>query len=93
MSRPLLTMRSFRQPVAARGNGFGLFPWLPRHTDLPLIATGCNHGAPHRLHPALSARATHTTCRASPCACSFWDLHRRWERQRERCGEMPAAYY
>jgi hypothetical protein len=41
-----LTMRSFRQLVATDGNGFGLFLpffWL---SDLPLVAAGCNHGAP-----------------------------------------------
>ena len=43
---PLLTMRCARQPVAADGNGFGLALPFPRPFDLPLIATGCNHGAP-----------------------------------------------
>jgi hypothetical protein len=43
---PLLTMRSFRQLVATHGNGFGLFLRLPRLSDLRLIATYCNHGAP-----------------------------------------------
>ena len=41
-----LTMRSKRQLVATGGKGFGLFWRLPRRFDLPLIATGCNHGAP-----------------------------------------------
>jgi hypothetical protein len=41
-----------RQPVATDGNGFGLLSALPRPSDLPLIATSCNHGAPERLHPA-----------------------------------------
>jgi len=35
-----------RQPVAKDGNGFGLFSALPPPSDLPLIATSCNHGAP-----------------------------------------------
>jgi hypothetical protein len=39
-------MERLRQLVAAHGNGFGLFSALPRSVDLPLIATGCNHGAP-----------------------------------------------
>jgi hypothetical protein len=43
---PLFTMRSDRQPLATHGNGFGLFPQLPRRTNLPPIATGCIHGAP-----------------------------------------------
>jgi hypothetical protein len=34
------------QPVAARGNGFGLFLPFRDRVDLPLVATGCNHGAP-----------------------------------------------
>jgi hypothetical protein len=34
------------QPVAAGGSGFGLFPPVQRSVDLPLIATGCNRGAP-----------------------------------------------
>jgi hypothetical protein len=42
--RPLLTIRSFRQPVGTDGNGFGLFPPLSRSVDLRLIASGCNHG-------------------------------------------------
>src|SRR5207248_4949287 len=29
-----------------------------RLRDLPPLATGCNHGAPERLHPALSRLAT-----------------------------------
>src|SRR5438093_11926699 len=33
-----------RQPVATDGNGFGLFSALSRPSDLPLIATSCNHG-------------------------------------------------
>ena len=44
--RPLLTMERLRQPVAAGGNGFGLFSRFQRAVDLPLIAAGCNHGAP-----------------------------------------------
>jgi hypothetical protein len=36
---------------ATAGNGFGLFSALPGPSDLPLIATSCNHGAPQRLHP------------------------------------------
>jgi hypothetical protein len=35
-----------RQLVATAGNGFGLFSARPRPSDLPLIATSCNHGAP-----------------------------------------------
>src|SRR6266480_2006312 len=30
----------------SRWQRFGLFSALPRSRDLPLIATGCNHGAP-----------------------------------------------
>ena len=47
----VLTMELRTQPVATHGNGFGLFSPLPRASDLPLIATRCNHGAPQRLHP------------------------------------------
>jgi hypothetical protein len=43
---PLLTMRSSRQRVATHGDGFGLFLRLPRRSDLRLVATGCNYGAP-----------------------------------------------
>jgi len=39
-------MELLRQPVATGGNGFGLFLRYRRPVDLPLIATGCNHGAP-----------------------------------------------
>jgi hypothetical protein len=39
-------MRSDRQPVAADGNGLGLFLQFLRRLDLPLIATGCDHWAP-----------------------------------------------
>jgi hypothetical protein len=39
-------MRWLRQLVATDGNGFGLFVPVSRRSDLPLIATGCNHGAP-----------------------------------------------
>jgi hypothetical protein len=35
-----------RQLVASDGNGFCSFRRIPRRSDLPLIATGCNHGAP-----------------------------------------------
>jgi hypothetical protein len=41
-----LTMERLMQAGATRGNGFGLFAALPRSVDLPLIATGCIHGAP-----------------------------------------------
>jgi hypothetical protein len=37
-------MRCTRQPVATEGNGFALFLAMQRAVDLPLIATGCNHG-------------------------------------------------
>jgi hypothetical protein len=37
-------MERLKQPVAAHGNGFGLFSRIRREVDLPLIATGCNHG-------------------------------------------------
>jgi len=39
-------MERLTQPVAAGGNGFGLFLRVWDAVDLPLIATGCNHGAP-----------------------------------------------
>jgi hypothetical protein len=42
----LLTMRSRRQLVATRGNGFGSFPRLWRRDDVPLIACGCDRWAP-----------------------------------------------
>jgi hypothetical protein len=48
---PLFTMRCERQLVATHGNGFRLFLRFPRRSDLPLIAIGCNHGAPYGLHP------------------------------------------
>jgi len=44
-------MERRRQPVAIDGNGFRLFLRLLPLGDLPVIATGCNHGAPQRLHP------------------------------------------
>jgi hypothetical protein len=41
-----LTMELRPQPVATGRNGFGsIWRFLPL-TDLPLIATDCNHGAP-----------------------------------------------
>ena len=43
---PLLTMERLRQPLAAGGNGFGLFSPFSRARDLRVIATDCNHGAP-----------------------------------------------
>jgi hypothetical protein len=46
-------MERLRQPVAIGRNGFGLFAPLLRSVDLPLIATGCNHGASQRLDPSL----------------------------------------
>jgi hypothetical protein len=55
---PLLTMERLRQPVAAGGNGFGLFLRVWDGVDLPLIASAYNHGAPQRLHPSLSVVAT-----------------------------------
>jgi hypothetical protein len=39
-------MERRRQPVAAEGNGFGLFLGFPHPVDLPMIAAGCNPGAP-----------------------------------------------
>jgi len=51
---PLLTIRSERQPVATRGNGFGsLAPFSPPE-HLPMIATGCARWAPLRLHLLLA---------------------------------------
>jgi hypothetical protein len=53
----VLTMERLTQPVATGRNGFGLFlPFLPL-SRLPLIATGCDHGAPQRLHLELSTLA------------------------------------
>ena len=46
VANALFTMRCFPQLVATHGNGFGLFLRLPPRSDLLLIATGCNHGAP-----------------------------------------------
>jgi hypothetical protein len=43
---PLLTMERLRQLVATHGNDFGLFRAFLGEQHLPLIATGCNHGAP-----------------------------------------------
>jgi hypothetical protein len=40
------TMAFPQQLVATDGNGFRLFRPLLRYGHLPLIATGCNHGAP-----------------------------------------------
>ena len=51
-----LTMRSTPQLVATHGNGFGLFLRLPRRSDLPLIATGCNHGALSEEGPLVKCR-------------------------------------
>src|SRR6266487_5584274 len=42
----LLTMERRRRPVATHGNGSGFSSPLSALHDLPLIATGCNHGAP-----------------------------------------------
>src|SRR5947207_11245847 len=42
----LLTMERLRQPVAVGGNGFALFSVFTDPVDLPLIAAGCNPGAP-----------------------------------------------
>jgi hypothetical protein len=42
----LLTMYFRAQPVATDGNGLRLFSRLAGLVDLPLIAAGCNHGAP-----------------------------------------------
>jgi hypothetical protein len=39
-------MGFFPQPVAARRNGFGLFPPRSRPGHLPPLAAGCIHGAP-----------------------------------------------
>src|SRR5207247_11400807 len=50
----LLTMERLRQPVATHGNGFRLFEPLSRAFHLRPIATGCNHGAPQRLHPRVA---------------------------------------
>jgi hypothetical protein len=43
---PFLTMRSKQQPLATDGNGFRLFMRLRLAVDLPLIAAGCDPGAP-----------------------------------------------
>jgi hypothetical protein len=39
-------MERRRQPVAAGGNEFGFILPFTGLVDLPLIAAGCNHGAP-----------------------------------------------
>jgi hypothetical protein len=41
----LLTMAFPRQPVAAHGNGFGLFPPFSRPDHLPPVATDCDRWA------------------------------------------------
>jgi hypothetical protein len=43
---PFLTMERRRQLVATDGNGFRLFGPSSASRRLPLLATGCNHGAP-----------------------------------------------
>jgi len=43
---------------ATGGNGFRLFSRFCRRGDLRPVATGCNDGAPQRLHPLLSILAT-----------------------------------
>jgi hypothetical protein len=39
-------MERLTQPVAAGGNGFGLFLPFAVLVDLPLVAVGCDPGAP-----------------------------------------------
>jgi hypothetical protein len=39
-------MERLTQPLAASSNGFGFFLRVWDAVDLPLIASGCNHGAP-----------------------------------------------
>jgi hypothetical protein len=46
MADALLTMELLRQRVATGRNGFRLFLRFPGLGVLPVIATGCNHGAP-----------------------------------------------
>jgi hypothetical protein len=57
---PLLTMERLRQAVAANGNGFGLFPPLPRSAVcrwLPPVATTGSIKAPSRALPGLAPPA------------------------------------
>jgi hypothetical protein len=57
-----LTMRSDRQLVATGGNGFVLISRIRRQRDLRPVATGCDHGAPQRLHfqsPFLAKETAH----------------------------------
>jgi len=56
----LLSIRSDQQPVAINGNGL-LFLRLTDRSGLPRTATGCNPGAPRRLHPLLSRVAAQLT--------------------------------
>jgi hypothetical protein len=44
--RPLLTMRSDRQPVATHRIGLGLFEPFSGPSHLPPVATGCDRSAP-----------------------------------------------
>jgi hypothetical protein len=43
---PLTDSNRRPPPYHKHGNGFRLFSRLRRGSDLPLVATGCNHGAP-----------------------------------------------
>jgi len=63
-------MRSVRQPVGTHGNGFGLSEAVSPSCDLPSVSTtGCDHGAPQRLHPSSSVLATQADeLRADRCA-------------------------
>jgi hypothetical protein len=45
-STPSSYHERLRQPVATHDKGFGLFWPRLRRSDLPPIATGCNHGVP-----------------------------------------------
>jgi hypothetical protein len=73
-----------RQPVATNGNGSGLFwPRLLR-SDLSSIATGCNHGAPLRLHPTLPLLATAPGGMATVATAGLQKAPRRGNGRRKR---------
>jgi hypothetical protein len=54
----LLTMRSRPQLVATDGNGFRFILRFTRPSDLRLVASACDHGAPLRLPQSLPAQTT-----------------------------------
>jgi len=92
-----------KQPAAIHGNGFRLFARFLARGHLPLFATGCDRGAPQRLHTSLGIQndsmrgRVHRSRIPGPAEESYevgvrLDDRERWRLRRRGDGDSAARF-